>query len=403
MRSSFADDHDPSHVPLFVVFSISLAITWFYSVWRWKNLLHAVISTKFFTDNPGDKGGKILPGQEPHVTIQICSYNEGSVVKETINRACSVDWPINKLTVQILDDSTDPASKDVIKQCASLWRSRGIDVAQLTRSNRVGYKAGSLRHHFDSVKGELVVQLDADHRLEPDFLRRAIPFFFDKNGVSVTTIGLVQAPWSFYNIHQNLLTESDALALDVHHVNEQTGRAAAFGFFGFNGTGGVLRKTAIEAAGGWKWDSVTEDLALSYDAAMEGFRFVYVRDMPQLLEVPGTFSSHIQQKHRWTKGFAQVFRFRFWKIVSCSTLSPVDKWDILCHVTSQLQYTSLLIGLLLFPYVVLHGLIARKSRSCYGFQLSNPCSLGLLHALQKYLLVMAATRACLPASVGFAS
>jgi cellulose synthase/poly-beta-1,6-N-acetylglucosamine synthase-like glycosyltransferase len=149
-------DEDPRHLPFLVVFLIAIAISWFFSLSRWANLIHALTSTRLFTDNPSDKAGEIHPGQEPHVTIQICTYNEGTVVKETIARACSVDWPNHKLSVQVLDDSTDGTSCDVVRDSIAFWRSHGIDVAHMRRPDRVGYKAGSLCYHFGSIKGDFV-------------------------------------------------------------------------------------------------------------------------------------------------------------------------------------------------------------------------------------------------------
>lgn len=148
--------NDPWHRPLLVVFLTNATVLWCFQVSRWANLLHAVISTRFFTDKPSEKKGKISPGREPHVTIQICCYNEGGVVEETITRACSVDWPIDKLTVQILDDSTDEASVTIVKAAVAIWKSRGIDISRLTRPSRIGYKAGNLRHCFDSIQGDFV-------------------------------------------------------------------------------------------------------------------------------------------------------------------------------------------------------------------------------------------------------
>ena len=150
------EENDPWHTPLLVLFVISCGINWFYGLSRWANLIHAVISTRFFTDNPDEKSGRIQPGKEPHVTIQICSYNEGAVIKETIKRACSVDWPRNKLTVQVLDDSTDQSSCRIIDEAVASWQESGVNVARMTRPQRVGYKAGSLRFHFPSVHSKFV-------------------------------------------------------------------------------------------------------------------------------------------------------------------------------------------------------------------------------------------------------
>ena len=156
------------------------------------------------------------------------------------------------------------------------------------------------------------------------------------------------------NIHSNLLAESDALSLDVHHVKEQTGRFALYQFFGFNGTGGVWRKSAIEAAGGFACESVTEDLAISYQAYLQGYRFVYLRDLPQKLAVTSTFQDHVQQRHRWTKGFFQVLRFTYADIFWSPAVRWLLKWEALCHMTSGLQYVTTTMVLIVYPFLVWH-------------------------------------------------
>lgn len=150
------DENDPWHLPLLTVFLFNVAVLWCFQISKWTNLFHAITSTKFFTNNERDKAGKIPPGEEPHVTIQICCYNEGGVVKETIARACCADWPLDRLTVQVLDDSTDVASVAIVSEAVAIWRARGVDVVRLTRPSRIGYKAGNLRHCFECIKGDFV-------------------------------------------------------------------------------------------------------------------------------------------------------------------------------------------------------------------------------------------------------
>lgn len=150
------DELDPWHTPLFVVFVTACAINWFYAISRWTNLFNVLRCTNFFTDKPAEKGGLIRRGQEPHVTIQICTYNEGPVVRETIKRACQVDWPKNKLHIQVLDDSTDKGSCNIVSDAVASWKADGHDIRRMIRDQRTGYKAGSLRFHFASVSTEFV-------------------------------------------------------------------------------------------------------------------------------------------------------------------------------------------------------------------------------------------------------
>jgi len=202
----------PVDLVLLVLYLTPAFFSLMYTLGRLTNIIRAATGTCLFTDKPKRRAGKISPGNEPAVTIQICTYNEGAVVEETIKSACTVDWPKDKLFIDVCDDSTDPASIAIIKRLVSFW-GQEVNITHRTRPYRIGYKAGSLRYHFDSIKTDFVAQFDADHRMEPDFLMRCMPHFFDKIGDVKENIGLVQAPWAFYNIHQNLLTEAGKCVL----------------------------------------------------------------------------------------------------------------------------------------------------------------------------------------------
>lgn len=237
-------------------FVILLIILLSYSAYQLLTIYRAVAGTRFFTDAPPPLP-LIPPGSEQTVTVQICAYNESQVVEKTIDAACRLDWPREKLFIQVLDDSTDEESSAIIKSITAKWRRASINCERLTRSDRVGYKAGNLAHHAESIVGDFVAVLDSDHRCEPQFLRQAMAYFYEDDLGSKPKIGLVQFPWAAYNTHRNLLTEYDALLTDYHHVIEQVARYHSFNFFSFNGTGGVWRTAAIEAGGGWKWDTLT--------------------------------------------------------------------------------------------------------------------------------------------------
>ncbi|KAL3909885.1 MAG: hypothetical protein SGARI_002380, partial [Bacillariaceae sp.] len=346
----FREDLSAGEWALSIALFATLVSADLYALPKLLNLLRALCATECFTNEP-IQGGKVKKGNEPVVTIQICSYNEGSVIEETINAACNVDWPKDKLYVQVCDDSTDE-SINIIQAACVKWQEKGVHCQLLRRSDRIGYKAGSLHHHTKSVKGDFVAMFDSDHRAEPSFVRRAIPQFFKYNGSPKTEIGLVQLPWAFYNTHQNILTEYDALYSDISHVVEQTGRAAALKCFGFNGTGGVWRREAILAGGGWQWDTITEDLDLSYLAHLQGYDFVYLRDLPQQLELPSGIRAHVQQKHRWTKGFFQVLRKSLWNILTSKQCSFALKYEAFFHFSGNVGFTlALLIFMLTAPAI----------------------------------------------------
>lgn len=160
---------------------------------RFINIARAVLTTGCF-QRCHNHGGYLLKGEEPCVTIQICSYNEASVIQATIDAACKVDWPIDKLTIQILDDSTQEEAKTVAKERAEYWQKNGVNCQYLTRPDRKGYKAGNLKYHMESINGDFVAFFDSDHQCVPQFLYMTVPHFFDHGGHK-RDIGLVQAPW----------------------------------------------------------------------------------------------------------------------------------------------------------------------------------------------------------------
>lgn len=252
----FSDINDPRDILLVFLYALPVALGWFYAISRWRNLIASVLAHLNPAKKSNSEKGR-LPDDLPHVTIQIATYNEEEVVVKTIESACTIDWPKDKLTVQVLDDSTTKSSIAYVSDQVLRFRENGIVIEHRSRPTRIGYKAGNLAHHFDSISGDYVLQLDADHRVDSDFLKNAMPYFFDENGVVKPQIGLVQAPWGFYNTHHSLLTAIDALSLDTHHVVEQTGRSELYGVFSFNGTGGIWRKDAIKDGGGWTWVSET--------------------------------------------------------------------------------------------------------------------------------------------------
>ena len=433
-------EHDLLHIFLLRLYFVCLATVWFYSISRWKNLVVAVYQhymaderhhqhkgycykehdeqddaeiylTKKWKGDVAEvdenlnlveeKKDESLSCQSlvqnpsltsyPAVTVQICSYNEGAVIEETICRACSLDWPLDSLFVQVLDDSTEESSKMVVQQCIErLSHFRGCNVELLTRPNRQGYKAGNLAYHFPSIRTQFVLYLDGDHRVEPDLLRRTIPKFYDpKTGQRCTDVALVQVPWGYYNTHSNLLTECDAIGLDIHHTVEQTSRAHLYQMFGFNGTGGVWSTKAVTDAGGWTFDTVTEDLSISYLAFLKGYRFVYVKDCPQELELPQGILAHIQQKQRWTKGFFQVFRLYYWRVLRSNRASLSLKLEAFMHLTGPIQLVAAVVGILVYPYLVFHDIHTRMLEAMSIFPVIEPvCS--ALHAV----LTKTASRRC---------
>lgn len=237
---------------------------------------------------------------EPVVTVQLPLFNEPAVVERIIDAACALDWPAGRLQIQVLDDSTDETTALAAARVAA-WRARGVEIALRRREDRRGFKAGALAEALPEARGELLALFDADFLPPPDFLRRAIPHL----GPGV---GMVQARWGHINEDESLLTRLAALLLDGHFVVEHTARHRAGRFFNFNGTAGIWRRAAIEEAGGWQADTLTEDLDLSYRAQLAGWRFVYLRELVVPAELPGQLSAFRRQQRRWARGSVQTAR-----------------------------------------------------------------------------------------------
>ncbi|KAK9999496.1 hypothetical protein SO802_019099 [Lithocarpus litseifolius] len=249
----------------------------------------------------------------PVVLVQIPMYNEREVYKVSIGATCGLSWPSDRLVIQVLDDSTDPAVKQMIELECQRWASKGINIRYQIRETRGGYKAGALKEGLKRsyVKHcEYVVIFDADFRPEPDFLRRAIPFLIHN-----PEIALVQARWRFVNADECLLTRMQEMSLDYHFTVEQEVGSATHAFFGFNGTAGVWRIAAINDAGGWKDRTTVEDMDLAVRASLKGWKFLYLGDLQVKSELPSTFKAFRFQQHRWSCGPANLFRKMVMEII----------------------------------------------------------------------------------------
>jgi cellulose synthase/poly-beta-1,6-N-acetylglucosamine synthase-like glycosyltransferase len=248
----------------------------------------------------------------PRVCVQCPIFNEPLVVEELLEAVTAIEWPAGRLEVQILDDSTD-GTPEIAERWLQQNPARAAICRHIRRSNRSGYKAGALAEGLKQSKAEFFAILDADFRPESDFLLRLMPLFTGPR------VAAVQARWEFINREHNLLTRVQAVFLDAHFLVEQFTRHAAGLFFNFNGTAGIWRRAAIDDAGGWSADSVTEDLDLCYRVQMRGWRMVYENDYTVASELPESISAFKAQQRRWTKGGVQVFR----KLIGRILTSPL--------------------------------------------------------------------------------
>ncbi len=278
----------------------------------------------------------------PVVTVQLPMFNEKFVVEGLLRKVTAIDYPKDKLEIQILDDSTDD-TYDLCKKQVELYREQGFDIVCLHRTDRTGFKAGALEAADEVAKGEFLLILDADFRPEPDILKTTMPYFTDPK------VALVQTRWGHINRNHNLLTRLQSVFLDGHFALEQTCRNRSGRFFTFNGTAGVWRKSAIYDAGGWEHDTITEDMDLSYRAQMKGWRFVYLNDYVTPAELPEDMDGFKAQQHRWTKGCIQVCQkmlFDIWR----SNAPLKAKLEATTHLTCNYSYLVLvLLCLLVLP------------------------------------------------------
>ncbi|XP_076957981.1 xyloglucan glycosyltransferase 4-like [Bidens hawaiensis] len=260
------------------------------------------------------------PATFPMVLVQIPMCNEREVYQQSIAAACQLDWPKDRILIQVLDDSSDEILQILIRNEVDLWKEKGVNIIYRHRFVRTGYKAGNLHSAMccDYVKNyEFVAILDADFQPNPDFLKLTVPHFKGK-----PDLGLVQARWSFVNKDENLLTRLQNINLCFHFEVEQQVNGHFLNFFGFNGTAGVWRIKALEESGGWLERTTVEDMDIAVRAHLNGWKFIYLNDVRVLCELPESYEAYKKQQHRWHSGPMQLFRLCLPAILS----SKISKW-----------------------------------------------------------------------------
>ena len=278
----------------------------------------------------------------PVVTVQLPVYNEMYVVDRLIDAVCALDYPKEKLEIQVLDDSIDETS-DIAELAVRRQAARGFDIKYLHRTDRTGFKAGALDAALKVARGGFIAIFDADFVPPPDFLVRTIPYFENPR------LALVQARWGHLNHDYSLLTRIQAILLDGHFVLEHGGRNRSGCFFNFNGTAGVWRREAIGDAGGWQHDTLTEDLDLSYRAQLRGWQFLFLPDLVTPAEVPVEMNAFKSQQHRWAKGSIQTCRKLLPQILRANVPLGV-KAEAFFHLTANFNYPLMcVLSMLLGP------------------------------------------------------
>ena len=266
-------------------------------------------------------------------------FNEYFVVERLINSVCNIKYPLDKLEIQVLDDSTDD-TQILAKELVNTYQHKGYNIKYLHRTDRTGYKAGALKEALEVAEGEFIAIFDADFIPDPNFLMDTVPYFQNPE------IGLVQTRWEHINEDASLITKAQALALDAHFCIEQQTRCNADLFFSFNGTAGIWRKATIIDAGNWGLDTITEDLDLSYRSQLKGWKFLYLNDVTSPAELPEDINSLKVQQFRWTKGFIENARKLLPKIIK-SKLPLKVKLEAYAHLTSNV----------VFPFIILTAIL----------------------------------------------
>ncbi|MBT8258861.1 MAG: glycosyltransferase family 2 protein [Bacteroidia bacterium] len=321
-----------------VVYSAALVLIFMYALAQLNLLINYLRSRRKILKAP--KFDLSDPQQIPYVTIQLPVYNEMYVMDRLLDNISKIDYPKNKLEIQVLDDSTDESLETTAKRIQELQKT-GLDIKHVLRDDRDGFKAGALKEGLKTAKGEFIAIFDADFLPNPDWLLQTVPYFKDPQ------VGVVQTRWGHINREYSLLTRVQAFALDAHFTLEQVGRNSKGHFINFNGTAGIWRKQCIIDAGNWEGDTLTEDLDLSYRAQLKQWKFHYLEDVETPAELPVVISAARSQQFRWNKGGAENFRKMLWRILKNKHISLKTKLHGVLHLLNSSMFLFVLIVALL--------------------------------------------------------
>src|SRR5882762_3488572 len=288
---------------------------------------------------------KYAEGDLPHITVQLPLFNEMYVVERLLKAVTAIDYPRDKFEIQVLDDSTDETVK-LARATVENYAAQGFDIQYIHRTDRTGFKAGALENGLKTAKGELLAIFDADFVPKPDCLRKLVDYFVDP------MVGCAQMRWSHINGDYNLLTRIQTIMLDGHFVIEQTTRNRTGGFFNFNGTAGIWRRTAIDMSGGWQHDTLTEDTDLSFRAQLMGWKFIYLLDEEAPAEIPVEINAFKAQQRRWAKGVMQV-GIKLYPRIWHSPLPMRVRLEMFFRLTGNISYPLMIVASFLqFPLLL---------------------------------------------------
>ncbi|RKM87624.1 glycosyltransferase, partial [Aquimarina sp. BL5] len=316
-------------IAIIVIYTVALLIIFLYSLAQLNLLFNYLKSRKLDDNSPTFDLSK--EEETPYVTIQLPVYNELYVMERLLDNIALLEYPKDKLEIQVLDDSTDESVNTTATHIKQL-QNTGLDIKHICREDRTGFKAGALKEGLKIAKGEFIAIFDADFLPGKKWLLQTIPYF--KND----KIGVVQTRWGHINRDYSMLTKIQAFALDFHFTMEQVGRNYKDHFINFNGTAGVWRKKCIEDAGNWQGDTLTEDLDLSYRAQLKKWKFKYLEEVETPAELPVVISAARSQQFRWNKGAAENFQKLYWKMLKDKTVSIKTKFHSFFHLLNSSMF-----------------------------------------------------------------
>ena len=308
-------------------------------------------------------GPHLAPGvsqsEWPRVTIQLPIYNELYVAERVIEAAARLEYPSERLQIQVLDDSTDETA-DIARRTVIRLQAKGLNIQHLRRTDRAGFKAGALQAGLAHATGEFIAFFDADFVPESDFLKQVLPHFDHPR------VAFVQARWGHLNRQFSILAYLQSLAIDAHFMVEQYARSKSGYWFNFNGTTGIWRREALLDAGGWKADTLTEDLDISYRAHLCGWQGRYTREVVAPAELPVSMSAFRRQQHRWARGSLEC-ALKLGPQVLQADVPDRIKIQAILHLLGYTVHLLLFVLTLLFPVMLIVSNHLANWGAIFGF------------------------------------